>query len=46
MEIGVISEDTELKDWYRKFGFVQKNTKKFEHLPFIVAFMFVELNEV
>ncbi len=46
VEIGIISEDAELKDWYSKFGFVQKNTKKFDHLPFIVAFMFVELNEV
>lgn len=43
VEIGIISEDTELIDWYKKFGFIQKNTKKFNHLPFIVAFMFVEL---
>ena len=43
VEIGVISEHSELKDWYKKSGFVQKNTKKFEHLPFIVTFMFVEL---
>ena len=43
VEIGIISEDTELKDWYRKFGFIQKDIKKFDHLPFIVAFMFVEL---
>jgi N-acetylglutamate synthase-like GNAT family acetyltransferase len=43
VEIGIISEDTELRDWYKKFGFVQKNTKRFDHLPFIVAFMFVEL---
>jgi N-acetylglutamate synthase-like GNAT family acetyltransferase len=43
VEIGIISEDAELKDWYRKFGFVQKDTKKFDHLPFIVAFMFAEL---
>lgn len=43
VEIGIISEDTDLKDWYKKFGFVQKNTKRFDHLPFIVAFMFVEL---
>jgi len=46
IEIGIISEDSELKDWYRKFGFVGKNTKKFDHLPFIVAFMFVELGKV
>jgi hypothetical protein len=45
VEIGIISEDIELKDWYGKFGFVQKSTRKFDHLPFIVAFMFVELNK-
>ncbi len=43
VEIGIISEDTKLKEWYGKFGFVQTNTKKFEHLPFTVAFMAVEL---
>ena len=45
IEIGIISEDIELKDWYGKFGFVHKSTRKFDHLPFIVAFMFVDLNE-
>ena len=43
VEIGIISRDTELKNWYRKFGFVEKETKKFDHLPFLVAFMFSEL---
>ena len=43
IEIGIISEDTKLKNWYRKFGFIQKGTKKLDHLPFIVAFMSVEL---
>ena len=45
VEIGIISEDTELKKWYRKFGFVSKGTKRFNHLPFIVEFMFAELKE-
>jgi N-acetylglutamate synthase-like GNAT family acetyltransferase len=45
VEIGIISEDIELKNWYTKFGFVRKSTRKFDHLPFIVEFMFVELNE-
>ncbi len=44
VEIGIISEDTELKDWYQKFGFVHKGTRKFDHLPFIVEFMCMELN--
>jgi predicted N-acetyltransferase YhbS len=43
VEIGIISKDASLKNWYSEFGFVQKSTKKFDHLPFIVAFMFVEL---
>jgi len=43
VEIAIISKDKKLKNWYRKFGFVQKGTKKFDHLPFIVAFMSVEL---
>ncbi|CAB1064079.1 hypothetical protein D1BOALGB6SA_8870 [Olavius sp. associated proteobacterium Delta 1] len=37
--IGIISEQTELKSWYRKIGFVEKETKRFPHLPFLVAFM-------
>jgi len=43
VEIGIISEQTELKSWYEKIGFLEKGTKKFDHLPFVVAFMFKEL---
>jgi N-acetylglutamate synthase-like GNAT family acetyltransferase len=45
VEIGIISEDTKLKNWYMKFGFIQKATKKFDHLPFIVAFMSAEIDD-
>ena len=45
VEIGIISKHRKLKNWYKKFGFVQKGTKKFNHLPFIVAFMYKELNK-
>jgi len=45
VEIGIISEDTTLKDWYRKFGFIEKTTKQFDHLPFVVAFLYAELPE-
>ena len=45
VEIGIISEDTKLKNWYMKFGFVRKGTKKFDHLPFIVAFMSAEIDD-
>ena len=43
VEIGIISEDTRLKEWYGRFGFVQTGTKTFDHLPFVVAFMAKEL---
>jgi N-acetylglutamate synthase-like GNAT family acetyltransferase len=43
VEIAMISKDRKLKNWYRKFNFVQKGTKKFDHLPFVVAFMSAEV---
>jgi N-acetylglutamate synthase-like GNAT family acetyltransferase len=43
VEIGIIAEDTKLRKWYGKFGFVLKSTKTFDHLPFEVAFMSVEI---
>ena len=43
VEIAMISKDTKLKNWYKKLGFIQKSTKKYDHLPFIVAFMYREL---
>jgi len=43
VEIAMISKDTKLKKWYKKLGFVQKSTKKYDHLPFIVTFMYREL---
>jgi N-acetylglutamate synthase-like GNAT family acetyltransferase len=39
VSIGIITEQTELKNWYRKIGFVEAETKKFAHLPFRVTFM-------
>lgn len=43
--IAIISEDEPLKEWYRQFGFVLTGTRKFDHLPFVVAFMEKELRE-
>ena len=43
VEIAMISKDRKLKKWYKKLGFVQKGTKKYDHLPFVVAFMYREL---
>jgi ribosomal protein S18 acetylase RimI-like enzyme len=39
VEIGIISDQTELKEWYKKFGFSIKSEKRFDHLPFKVTFM-------
>lgn len=46
VEIGTISKHTKLKKWYRQFGFVEKGTKKFDHLPFVVAFMSAEIDHM
>lgn len=43
ISIGIISDDTELKLWYQRIGFVEKETKEFAHLPFLVTFMSYEL---
>jgi N-acetylglutamate synthase-like GNAT family acetyltransferase len=43
VEIGMIAKDRKLKNWYKKLGFTNKGTKKLDHLPFIVAFMYKEL---
>ena len=39
ISIGIIADDTELKRWYLKIGFVEGATKEFDHLPFLVLFM-------
>jgi ribosomal protein S18 acetylase RimI-like enzyme len=41
--IGIIDENTVLKNWYRSNGFTETGTKKFDHLPFTVCFMKKEL---
>jgi N-acetylglutamate synthase-like GNAT family acetyltransferase len=43
VEIGIISDDTELMDWYKRLGFSVKGTADFDHLPFEVTFMAREL---
>lgn len=42
ISIGIIEENITLKNWYLKLGFKNISTRKFEHLPFTVGFM--ELN--
>ena len=41
--IGVIADQAELKDWYRRFGFVETENREFPQLPFLVTFMSCEL---
>jgi len=39
VSLGMINESTVLKNWYKKLGFSETETEKFEHLPFTVCFM-------
>jgi ribosomal protein S18 acetylase RimI-like enzyme len=43
LSIGIIYEQTVLRDWYKDFGFRETGTRKFEHLPFTVGFMEIDL---
>ena len=45
VEIGIIAEHTELKEWYGKLGFVEMESKDFPHLLFRVTFMAYYLNQ-
>lgn len=39
VNIGIIAEHTELKNWYKGIGFVEGESKEYPHLPFRVTFM-------
>ena len=39
VDIGIIAAHIELKDWYRKIGFIEQKKAHFPHLPFEVLFM-------
>ncbi len=43
IKIGIVEENTILKEWYKSLGFVHTGTREFEHLPFTVEFMELEL---
>jgi len=43
IEIGIISEHSELKYYYKKNGFIENNIQKYEHLPFKVLSMYKDL---
>lgn len=42
--IGIIEENTVLKNWYLNYGFQPTGARKFAHLPFTVGFMELEVN--
>jgi len=39
LSIGIIAGHTELKNCYKKIGFVEGESRKFLNLPFLVTFM-------
>jgi diamine N-acetyltransferase len=39
VNIGIIAEQIELKNWYKRIGFIEGESKEFPHLPFRVTFM-------
>jgi len=43
VQIGIVANADRLKRWYEELGFVQFKTQTFDHLPFLVAFMSVEV---
>ena len=43
VNIGIIAEHAELKNWYKGIGFVEGESKEFPHLPFRVSFMSYEI---
>lgn len=43
--IGIVEENTVLKEWYAANGFIHTGTKRFKHLPFTVGYMKWELNK-
>lgn len=45
VSIGIIAEHTELKNWYKRIGFVEGESKEFAHLPFRVTFMSYEVDK-
>lgn len=45
ISIGIIEKDEKLKSWYQDLDFIEKETKEFKHLPFLVTFMLYEFSE-
>ncbi len=45
IEIGIIGENVELKEWYEKREFIFKEHFHLNHLPFTVCIMYYDLNQ-
>ncbi|MBU7004628.1 MAG: GNAT family N-acetyltransferase [Theionarchaea archaeon] len=45
VEIGIISDDVSLMEWYSRAGFEVTGRKRFEHLPFEVTFMARDIHQ-
>jgi ribosomal protein S18 acetylase RimI-like enzyme len=45
ISIGTIDEHSILKDWYKKLDFKEVSTRRFNHLPFTVCYMEIEIPE-
>ena len=45
VSIGIIAQHTELRDWYKRLGFIEGESKDFPHLPFGVTFMSYAVGE-
>jgi GNAT superfamily N-acetyltransferase len=43
IEIGIIADHSLLKKWYTDYGFAVTGTKQFEHLPFKVCFLAMDI---
>ena len=39
MHVGIIDKNTRLKNWYSDYGFEHTGAKEFPHLPFLVGYM-------
>ncbi len=45
VSIGIINENKVLKRWYLQNGFIDYETKKYDHLPFTVCLMGMDLEK-
>jgi len=43
VSVGIIAKHVELREWYRRLGFVESGSKAFSHLPFEVAYLCYDL---